>query len=103
MDRLIFKPEVILVTGMSYPSLWARMRRGEFPRSRVVGRGEAARVAWLASEIEAWMAALPTSVLLGDPDRDVKLAREAQERGRRGGKTTQQKKRQKRRRLAQGQ
>ena len=81
-----------------YPSIWSRMRTGEFPRSLVVGKGRAARVKWRYSEILDWMDRLPRSSLLGDPDRDKVLAREASERGRKGGQTTQQLK--KRRRLA---
>ena len=31
------------------------MRRGEFPRSVVIGKGSAAKVAWKASEIQEWL------------------------------------------------
>ena len=38
------------------------MRRGTFPRSRQLG----GKVAWIESEVEAWIAALPVRRLKGD-------------------------------------
>jgi prophage regulatory protein len=61
--RLMSKHEVLAVVGCTYPTLWAMMRRGEFPRSRIVGR---IKSAWLSTEIEQWMAALPMRRLKGD-------------------------------------
>lgn len=43
--RLLKKSEVLAIVGVSYPSLWAWMRAGHFPRSRVV-RGHSM---WLSS------------------------------------------------------
>jgi predicted DNA-binding transcriptional regulator AlpA len=57
--QLLSRAEVIAITGVSYPSLWDWMRRGKFPRSREVG----GRAMWLATEIDAWIAALPVKAL----------------------------------------
>ena len=60
--RLVSRDEVLVRTGMSYPTLWAWMREGKFPRSRDVG----GRAMWLASEIEAWIVNRPLRKLKGD-------------------------------------
>ena len=65
-ERFVFKPELLERVGLSYPSIWALMRAGKFPRSRVIAGGT--RVAWLASEIDAWIASRPPRQLLGDAD-----------------------------------
>jgi predicted DNA-binding transcriptional regulator AlpA len=61
--RLMSKQEVLGIVGCSFPTLWGWMRAGTFPRSRVVG----GKSKWLSSEVEAWMQALPTRRLKGDP------------------------------------
>jgi predicted DNA-binding transcriptional regulator AlpA len=60
--QLLMKHEVVAVTGVTYPTIWAWMRAGTFPRSREVG----GKSAWLASEVEAWLANLPLRKLKGD-------------------------------------
>jgi predicted DNA-binding transcriptional regulator AlpA len=60
--RLISKPKVLAIVGCSYPTLWAWMRAGKFPRSRVVG----GRSMWRSDEIDAWLAGLPIRRLKGD-------------------------------------
>jgi predicted DNA-binding transcriptional regulator AlpA len=62
LERLLSKHDVVAITGLSFPTLWAWMRDGKFPRSRVVG----GRSMWLYSEIHAWVAALPVRQLKGD-------------------------------------
>jgi predicted DNA-binding transcriptional regulator AlpA len=42
---------------LSYPSIWEKMRRNEFPRSRDVG----GRSFWVEAEIDEWIASLPGS------------------------------------------
>jgi predicted DNA-binding transcriptional regulator AlpA len=59
---LLSKREVLAVVGVTYPTLWAWMRAGTFPRSRVVG----GKSKWLSTEIEAWMTDLPVRRLKGD-------------------------------------
>ena len=60
--RLLSKPEVLAIANVTYPTLWAWMRNGTFPRSRVCG----GRSMWRSDEIDAWLAALPIRPLKGD-------------------------------------
>jgi prophage regulatory protein len=54
--RFIFKPEVLeRVGGVAYPTLWRWMRDGKFPAAVEVG----GRIAWLESDIDAWMLSRP--------------------------------------------
>ena len=61
-DRLLYKSEIIEVTGLSYVSVWSLMRKGAFPRSRIVG----GQSAWLQSEVTSWLRGLPKRKLKGD-------------------------------------
>jgi predicted DNA-binding transcriptional regulator AlpA len=60
--RLLGKREILAIVGCTYPTLWQMMRRGEFPRSRVVGE----KSLWRSDEIDAWLAGLPRRPLKGD-------------------------------------
>lgn len=62
--RLMAKSEVLAITGVSFPTVWAWMRKGAFPRSRIVG----GRSRWLSSDIDAWLEALPVRRLKGDAE-----------------------------------
>jgi prophage regulatory protein len=62
VERLLSKYEVMTITGLSYPTLWAWMRAGKFPRSRIVG----GKSMWLSTEIDSWLAGLPVRPLKGD-------------------------------------
>jgi predicted DNA-binding transcriptional regulator AlpA len=64
--RLMSKPEVCAVAGISYPALWVWMREGKFPRARIVF----GRSMWLSTEIEKWIANLPVRRLKGDAPDD---------------------------------
>jgi prophage regulatory protein len=61
-ERLLAKPEVLRLTGVSYPTIWSWMREGKFPRSRKMGT----HVRWLESEVQGWIAGLPIQPLKGD-------------------------------------
>ena len=65
--RLMAKSEVLSIVGCTYTTLWQMMRRGAFPRSRIVG----GKSMWLSTEVEAWLAALPVRKLKGDPDAGI--------------------------------
>jgi predicted DNA-binding transcriptional regulator AlpA len=65
--QLLGRHEIVALTGRSYPTIWSMMRRGEFPRSRIVG----GKSAWLASEVQQWLTALPVRPLKGDPSPEV--------------------------------
>jgi predicted DNA-binding transcriptional regulator AlpA len=60
--RLLNRHEVLALAGCSYPTLWAWMRAGKFPRSRIVG----GKSMWLSTEIDEWLANLPLRPLKGD-------------------------------------
>jgi predicted DNA-binding transcriptional regulator AlpA len=60
--RLLSKREVCERLGVTYPTLWGWMRKGEFPRSVTFG----GRTSWIESEVEAWVNNLPRSKLKGD-------------------------------------
>ena len=52
-DRFLREAEVHSITGLSRTTRWRLERVGKFPRRRQIS---ANAVAWLASEIRAWMA-----------------------------------------------
>jgi predicted DNA-binding transcriptional regulator AlpA len=54
--------EIVAVTSLSYPTLWAMACRGEFPRGRVVG----GKTMWIAAEVDNWLISLPVRPLKGD-------------------------------------
>ena len=60
-DRLIRRPEVEAMTGMSCSAIYRAMDAGKFPRPRRVGGGTAGAVAWLLSGVEAWVKSLPVA------------------------------------------
>jgi predicted DNA-binding transcriptional regulator AlpA len=55
-SRFVYKAEVCDRIGVTYVSIWRWMQAGTFPASREVG----GQVAWLAEEIENWIATRPT-------------------------------------------
>ena len=61
-DRLLDKSQICKIANVSYPTIWAWMRAGKFPRARIVG----GKSMWLTSEVAAWLAALPVRPLKGD-------------------------------------
>ena len=54
MRALIAKREVLERVPYSYPTIWEKMRRGEFPRS-VALDDAGTKVAWYADEIDEWI------------------------------------------------
>jgi predicted DNA-binding transcriptional regulator AlpA len=62
--RLLNRHEVLAFAGCSYPTLWAWMRAGKFPRSRILG----GKSMWLSTEIDEWLANLPVRPLKGDTE-----------------------------------
>lgn len=59
-DRLVRLPEVLQLVGLSRSALYERMANGAFPSSRNIGMRS---VAWTLSEIEAWIAARPLTIV----------------------------------------
>jgi len=62
--RLLDKGEVCIIANVTFPTVWAWMRAGTFPRARVVG----GKSMWLSVEVEHWLAALPVRPLKGDTE-----------------------------------
>jgi predicted DNA-binding transcriptional regulator AlpA len=52
--RLIDKRELLSRVGLSYPTVWKKMKAGTFPTPFVVG----GKNMWRESEVEAWCASL---------------------------------------------
>jgi len=57
-DKFLSKPLVLDMADLSHVTLWRMEKRGEFPKRRQISPG---RVAWLESEILAWMESRPVS------------------------------------------
>ena len=57
--RLLSKPEVMAIVGASFPTIWQWMREDKFPRARILG----GRSMWLSTDIEKFLAELPTRPL----------------------------------------
>ncbi|WP_259053393.1 helix-turn-helix transcriptional regulator [Methylohalomonas lacus] len=51
-ERLIRRPEVLKITGLSRSSLYERISEGAFPSPIRIGPN---RVAWIASEVDQWV------------------------------------------------
>ena len=60
--RFLPKKEVLRRVGCSYTTVWELMKRGEFPRSRQLGR----RAVWIEQEIEEFITSRPVRRLKGD-------------------------------------
>ncbi|HEV3158529.1 MAG TPA: AlpA family phage regulatory protein [Xanthobacteraceae bacterium] len=64
--RLLDKAEVCAIAGVTFPTIWAWMRKGKFPRARIAAGGDNSKSVWLSTEVEQWLAALPVRPLKGD-------------------------------------
>jgi predicted DNA-binding transcriptional regulator AlpA len=60
--QLLFRRDVLRIVGVTYPTIWAMMRKGTFPRSRICG----GKSVWLSTEVEIWLTQLPIRPLKGD-------------------------------------
>ena len=60
MNRLLRRPEVESITGLSRASIYAKMQKGEFPAPVRLGTNS---VAWRAADIAQWIDALPPARL----------------------------------------
>ena len=55
--RLLRQPEVLHLTRLSRSTLWRMQKQGTFPKARQLPGVRA--IAWIAAEVEAWLAQLP--------------------------------------------
>jgi len=53
-DRILRKPEVLGLVGVSDPTVWRWEKAGKFPRRLQLGANS---VGWLAGEVNAWLQA----------------------------------------------
>ena len=56
-DRLLRMSEIVKLTGVRRETINKRVRRGAFPAPRKMGYA----IAWLESDINAWMQNLPSA------------------------------------------
>ncbi len=61
--RILTRAQVLELVPLSYATIWALIRRGEFPRAIKI---TATRVGWKEPEIGAWIEARPRQALKGD-------------------------------------
>lgn len=52
-ERILLRAEVERRVGLSRSPLYARIKRGEFPKP--VPRGTSKAVGWLESEVDSWI------------------------------------------------
>jgi predicted DNA-binding transcriptional regulator AlpA len=57
--QLLSRQEVMALTGLSYPTIWAWTQDGRFPRALKVG----GKNAWRATEIDVWVNGLERRAL----------------------------------------
>jgi excisionase family DNA binding protein len=65
--RLLSKLEVCERVNLTYPTIWAWMRAGKFPRSRDLG----GKICWVSTEIDKWIKDRPVRRLKGDKKNKV--------------------------------
>jgi prophage regulatory protein len=70
-DCFMKRTAVQAMTGVSKSTLYGRMGRGTFPKSRDIGSGRR----WLRSEIVAWMNQAPVTMLITELQPGVKRGR----------------------------
>ena len=58
-ERLLRRPEVEEVTGLSRASIYAKMAKGDFPRPMRLGPRA---VAWRQSDVQKWIDCLAPAV-----------------------------------------
>jgi predicted DNA-binding transcriptional regulator AlpA len=75
--RLLGKPEILQITGVTFPTVWAWMRRNQFPRCYVIGRGSNSKSVWRSDEVDQWLAGLSLRPLKGDAPSDQKIEEHA--------------------------
>ena len=67
--RLIRKPELCALLGVSYASIFSWMRQGKFPPPHIISpiSGRTSRVAWFESEVQQWLRERPQRVVKPPP------------------------------------
>jgi predicted DNA-binding transcriptional regulator AlpA len=70
--RLMFRPELLALIGVSYGSIFSWMRQGRFPLARELGPAgsRTSRIAWVESEVMDWLANRPRRQMKPLPKHD---------------------------------
>ena len=55
-ERIIRRPDVENITGLSRSSIYAKMANGTFPKPLKLGENS---VGWKETDVQGWIAALP--------------------------------------------
>ena len=60
-SRMLSREEVLMIVGVSSPTIWTWVRDRHFPPPRRLGTtsGTRGRIAWLENEVQAWILSLP--------------------------------------------
>ena len=70
--KLISRDEMLAMVGVSYAAIWGWIRDGKFPAGRSIGFGKRGHVAWVESEVHAWIASRPVRLPIGHKDNPEK-------------------------------
>ena len=68
--RLLTRAQLLEIVPLSYPTVWARMRRGEFPLSVQLDNA-GSKSFWFADEVAAWIESRPRSDLKPLPSSEA--------------------------------
>ena len=81
--HLLSKREVLALVPLSYPTIWAMMRKGTFPLSIKLD-STGTKIAWHAGEIQAWILSrervqlkplpVPAAPSIGEPSQSAEPA-----------------------------
>lgn len=66
MNKVLRRPDVCGLTGLSYSTIYRLERRGDFPRRRRLGPNA---VGWLAAEVNRWIEARAVAAPAGTPTK----------------------------------
>jgi predicted DNA-binding transcriptional regulator AlpA len=73
--RLLSRQKILDLLDVSYPTLWGWVKEGHFPAPRSLsGNDKRGRLAWLESEVSAWIAARPVRLPKGSKTREGAVA-----------------------------
>jgi predicted DNA-binding transcriptional regulator AlpA len=65
--RFLSKLQVLEKTGRSYPSIWAWMQAGTFPRAREIDN----ELVWWEDEVDQWMEERPIRLFKNDKKKSA--------------------------------
>lgn len=55
LPPLLSRPQIVALTGLSYVSIWKRIRLGTFPAGINVAPKNGRRIRWALDEVVAWL------------------------------------------------